>query len=196
MKLWPGIPLGMRFFWPVSFSSVRLWKPERRAPLEGPCTTGPWHLRSDGEGALLPRSAHHPSSGGARSAGQDKVTPRLPRSGGREAGLSPRPGPRGSSHSWPLRPAGLHPCCRSGAARGTPRVAPWPGRGLPGGAAAPCAGVYSGPRCCSACGCARSCGAPGPGTQPAALCRARPGGHLGRTCSLRRARRVAPAGGR
>lgn len=74
-----------------------------------------------------------PSSGRALSARQDKVTPRFPWTGGREAGPSPRPGPRGSSHSWQLENAGPHPCCRPGAARGrlnaAPRVGPGHGEG-------------------------------------------------------------------
>lgn len=76
-----------------------------------------------------------PSSGRARSAGQDKVTPRFPWIGGREAGLSPRPGPRGSSYSWQLSNSGPHPCCRPGAARSareaerSPRVGPGHGEG-------------------------------------------------------------------
>lgn len=47
---------------------------------------------------------------------------------GREAGQSPRPGPRGSFHSLQLGPAGPHPCCGWARAGGgaEPRAGPGP----------------------------------------------------------------------
>lgn len=83
-----------------------------------------------------PRPALHasPFQRPQRSAGMDKVTPRLPWAGGREAGPSPRPGRRGCSHSWQLGTAGPHPRCgRAGAAERSPEVGPAMARDRPPG---------------------------------------------------------------
>uniref|UniRef100_A0A8C6EJD9 Methyltransferase like 24 n=2 Tax=Microcebus murinus TaxID=30608 RepID=A0A8C6EJD9_MICMU len=147
-----------------------------------------------------------PSSGRARSAGRDKVTPRLPRWGGGEAGPSPRPGPRGSSHSWQLGLPGPQPCSRPGAARGTPSLSP--GRGPRHGPEhrRGC-GLRRGllaPRCCSAALCAELCPArptrpqrpPGPPSgRPAAPARAPPRGARRQVTYVRSARRAPPGGG-
>lgn len=206
MKLPTRTPLGMRFFWPCSFSTPP--GAGGRGGALPPTSSGTPGARVLASPSLLHlrdptrHAAPHPFQRPARSAGQDKVTPRLPWTAGREAGPSPRPGPRGSSHRGRLGPAGPHPRCRPGAACGPPSLAPgpaplpWRGRGRPGGAAASCAGVWSAPRCCSACDCARSCAAPGPGPRPVAPRRARLPGRPGRTCRPRPARPEAPAGGR
>lgn len=201
MKLPPRTPLGMRFFWPCGFSTPPGSGGRGGGrPLGDPQDSGSSPAEPPAPPGRRPAPLA-PSRGRARSAGQDKVTPRLSWTAGREAGPSPRPGPRGSSHRGRLGPAGPSPSCRPGAASeplsaaraGSP---PWRGRGRPGGAAAPCAGVCSAPRCCSACGCARSCGPPGSGPRPAAPRRARLPGRPGRTCRRRPARPAARAGGR
>lgn len=74
-----------------------------------------------------------PSSGRRARLGRIRLRRGFLGQGGREAGPSPRPGPRGSSHSWQPGTAGPHPCCPPGATRGplsaVPRVGPGHGEG-------------------------------------------------------------------